>query len=540
MNGTFTIPSDVDFNAGDSANVSRAADDPGRPPARLLHEGPLHRDVRPGQVAAGRAPHRERGLALRPGTAADAEPVEPALHRSRRATRPTRTTSRRASGSPTRWTPVALGRARRLRGLLSADVYTFLTPMFSAGRYSDSFTAMFPTNNADPGPRAGTIPANPFLANGPFVNHDAIDALFPPGTLNRNVGTVRFDRPDRRERLVAAVQHRLRAADWRDARRVSVDFIRSEQRDQYVLMDLESRHSRHHARHQHARAASYPIVGEVGEFIGRVDTPVNVGEIDYNSVQVGDDQAAVRRIQWAAVVRVLARSGQRGHRPGRPRPLSVPRRPQPGSQIRADQRGSAARPDGGGVVRGAADEGAESERRLPRAIRHALLADGHDQRRRPQRADQRTNTCRRAPTAASVRTPSAWTTRAGATARAGRPTPRSTCEWAISSASRVTGRSTPSWTSSTPPTNPTSPILINFNTNTANASDQRLTRHVPEADEPGQRRHADVPAEPAIWILTGRAKASPAGSGTRAPAVRAVMKRTFGQKHHEQGARSRR
>jgi hypothetical protein len=30
----------------------------------------------------------------------------------------------------------------------------------------------------------------------------------------------------------------------------------------------------------------YPIVGEVGEFVGRVDTPVNVGEITYNTVQV--------------------------------------------------------------------------------------------------------------------------------------------------------------------------------------------------------------------------------------------------------------
>ena len=160
--------------------------------------------------------------------------------------------------------------------------YTFLTPMFSSGRYSDSFTANFPANNADPGPRAGTIP-NPFLANGPFVDHDAIDAMFPPGTLNRNVGTVRFDQPDRENawsrRCSIGYERQIGATLG-----VSVDYIRSEQRDQ-CWMDLNPGIPRYHARHEHLRRV-YPLVGEVGEFIGRVDTLVNVGEITYNSVQV--------------------------------------------------------------------------------------------------------------------------------------------------------------------------------------------------------------------------------------------------------------
>lgn len=162
--------------------------------------------------------------------------------------------------------------------------YTFLTPMFSAGRYSDSFTALFPANNADPGPRAGNFPTNPLLQNGPVVNHAAVDALFPPGTLNRNVGTVRFDNPDRTNaysRQYSIGYERQIGATLG----ASIDFIRSEQRDQYVLMDLNPGLRDTTVATSTLRRV-YPIVGEVGEFVGRVDTPVNVGEITYNTVQV--------------------------------------------------------------------------------------------------------------------------------------------------------------------------------------------------------------------------------------------------------------
>ena len=42
--------------------------------------------------------------------------------------------------------------------------YTFLTNMFSAGRFSDSFTVNFPTNTFDPGPRQGNLPTDPYAA----------------------------------------------------------------------------------------------------------------------------------------------------------------------------------------------------------------------------------------------------------------------------------------------------------------------------------------------------------------------------------------
>jgi hypothetical protein len=61
--------------------------------------------------------------------------------------------------------------------------------------------------------------------------------------------------------------------------------VRSEQRDQYVLMDLNPG-IRDTTLATSTLRRVYPLVGEVGEFAARVDSPVNVGEINYNSVQV--------------------------------------------------------------------------------------------------------------------------------------------------------------------------------------------------------------------------------------------------------------
>ncbi len=162
--------------------------------------------------------------------------------------------------------------------------YTFLTPMFSSGRYSDSFTALFPANNVDPGPRAGNVPTNPLLVNGPEVDHAVIDALFPPGTLNRNVGTVRFDHPDRRNafsRQYSIGYERQIGATLG----VGVDYIRSEQRGQYILQDLNPGLRDTTVATSTLRRV-YPLVGQVGEFVGRVDTILNEGYVDYNTLQV--------------------------------------------------------------------------------------------------------------------------------------------------------------------------------------------------------------------------------------------------------------
>jgi hypothetical protein len=161
--------------------------------------------------------------------------------------------------------------------------YTFLTNMFSNGRFSDSFTVSFPTNNFDPGPRQGVLPTNPFLVNGPVVNRALLNAQYPAGTTVRNGGAVRFDNPDRRNsysRTYSIGYERQLGSTMG----VSVDFIRSEQRDQYVLQDLNPL-VRQGTLATNANTRNNPLIGTVGEWAAAVQTLVNAGEINYNSVQ---------------------------------------------------------------------------------------------------------------------------------------------------------------------------------------------------------------------------------------------------------------
>ena len=161
--------------------------------------------------------------------------------------------------------------------------YTFLTTMFSNGRFSDSFTVNFPTNSFDPGPRQGNLPSNEFLVNGPVVNRALLDAQFPPGTRVRNGGTVRFDNPDRvnaYSRTYSIGYERQIASTLG----VSVDFIRSEQRNQYVLQDLNPL-VRSGTLATNSVSRTNPLVGTVGEWAAAVQTLQPAGSIDYNSIQ---------------------------------------------------------------------------------------------------------------------------------------------------------------------------------------------------------------------------------------------------------------
>jgi Carboxypeptidase regulatory-like domain/TonB-dependent Receptor Plug Domain len=162
--------------------------------------------------------------------------------------------------------------------------YTFLTTMLSGGRFSDSFLVNFPTNNVDPGPRGGQFPTEPLLRGGPSVDHAAIDALFPPGTQIRNGGTVRFDDPDRQNAY--ARQYSLGyERQVGSTAGISVDFIRSEQRNQYVLKELNPG-VRDSGLATGRVTRTNPLVGTASEWAASVVTLVNEGWIDYQTLQV--------------------------------------------------------------------------------------------------------------------------------------------------------------------------------------------------------------------------------------------------------------
>jgi hypothetical protein len=70
-------------------------------------------------------------------------------------------------------------------------------------KYSDSFTATFPQNAADPGPSNGQFPTDPTLVGGIYTTltpavRAYVNALYPPGSTVRNTGTVTWDAPDRK------------------------------------------------------------------------------------------------------------------------------------------------------------------------------------------------------------------------------------------------------------------------------------------------------------------------------------------------------
>jgi hypothetical protein len=161
--------------------------------------------------------------------------------------------------------------------------YTFLTTMFSNGRFSDSFTVNFPTNTFDPGPRQGNLPTNEFLVNGPVVNRALLDAQYPPGSRVRNGGTVRFDNPDRINAFsrTYSIGYERQLGSFYG---VSVDYIRSEQRNQYLLKELNPL-VRSGTLATNPVSRTNPLVGTVGEWAASVQTLEPAGSIDYNSIQ---------------------------------------------------------------------------------------------------------------------------------------------------------------------------------------------------------------------------------------------------------------
>ena len=109
-------------------------------------------------------------------------------------------------------------------------LFTTTSPYSLNGVYSDSFTATFPANNRDAGPSA-------MLLTYPVVNRALLNQLFPVGTLQRNVGTVRLDDPNRHNPYT----HQFSIGYERQLggqMSVSVDYLRKQLRDMLVQVDL--------------------------------------------------------------------------------------------------------------------------------------------------------------------------------------------------------------------------------------------------------------------------------------------------------------
>ena len=164
--------------------------------------------------------------------------------------------------------------------------------------FATSFVRNFPLANADPGPRLGQFPTDPFLVNGPVIT-DAMRAelarQFPPGQTIRNTGGVAWDNPDRRmaytDQVTVGYERQLGSRFS-----ASVDYVHAFSRDTLISRELNPnmRSSTTVAGSTLARQSSDVLraataalqqqYANFANFSAGVSIPVNVGELDYDAI----------------------------------------------------------------------------------------------------------------------------------------------------------------------------------------------------------------------------------------------------------------
>jgi len=111
-----------------------------------------------------------------------------------------------------------------------------ITGVVTAGVFSNSFTAVFPNSAADPGPSKGQRPTDPMLANGPVVNRDLLNQLYPPGSRIKNTGTVILDSPDRVIPYADMVSLGI-SRQFTSGLAGSFDYVHSKGNDQFMSLE---------------------------------------------------------------------------------------------------------------------------------------------------------------------------------------------------------------------------------------------------------------------------------------------------------------
>ncbi|MFH1572497.1 MAG: TonB-dependent receptor, partial [Acidobacteriota bacterium] len=155
--------------------------------------------------------------------------------------------------------------------------FELITAIITGGVFSDSFTAVFPANSADPGPSKGVLPTDPFLVSGPTVNRNLLNQLYPPGTLTKNTGDVFFDSPDRRIPATHQTTVGFEHQPWSNIS-MGVDYIHGFGRDLFMTKGLNPG-----LRVNTSRTGQ--IVRINPAFVRSVFQRINVGKTDYDALQ---------------------------------------------------------------------------------------------------------------------------------------------------------------------------------------------------------------------------------------------------------------
>jgi hypothetical protein len=165
---------------------------------------------------------------------------------------------------------------------------TIIDEFLRFGTYSSAFTASFPTDRADPGPRAGQFPTDPFLVNGPVLNRELLNQRIPPGTLARVTGTAYLDRPDR----VVPYTHQVTGGYQRQLGpqlALSADYVHTWGRDMLIYYNLNpGLRVNTTGTSQIVRTDLFGIASQLGisPFVNNVYTISNDAQTEYDGLNL--------------------------------------------------------------------------------------------------------------------------------------------------------------------------------------------------------------------------------------------------------------
>lgn len=149
----------------------------------------------------------------------------------------------------------------------------------TSGVFSSSFIRTFPANNPDPGPSNGRKPTDPFLVNGPVVNRELLNQLFPPGTKIKNTGTILLDNPDRTvpytDQISIGVQREITPN-----MSLNLDYVYARNKDMLMNFDLNPGTRADTSRNTRV-VRTNPVFPTTSAALERV----NAGHTTYNAIE---------------------------------------------------------------------------------------------------------------------------------------------------------------------------------------------------------------------------------------------------------------
>ncbi len=151
-------------------------------------------------------------------------------------------------------------------------------------KYTTSNVVNFPNASADPGPSAGRFPTDPMLVNGPFVNRTLLNQMFPPGARIKNAGVVIFDAPGREQPFA----HQATIGYGRELTStiaINADFVHTANRDMFLARNLNPM-----VRANTSRTGAITRLNAFGEldevYTERVWVMENTGFNDYDALNL--------------------------------------------------------------------------------------------------------------------------------------------------------------------------------------------------------------------------------------------------------------